>query len=105
MSSRAAATLPMFLPRRCPTWSRTWPRRGVGVGALDGFDRGPAHQPAALFGDPPAVHRGIGLVVFRGQPGPAGQLRCPAEAMHITDLGDEHRTQDRPTPEMVWIAV
>jgi len=68
------------------------------VGALDGFDRSPAHQPGALFGDPPAVHRGIGLMVLGSQPDPAGQLRCPAEAMHITDLGDEDRSQDRPHP-------
>src|SRR3954470_21830665 len=37
--------------------------------ALHGFDRGPAHDPAALLGDPSAVHGGVGLVVFRGQPG------------------------------------
>jgi hypothetical protein len=70
----------------------------VFVGALDGFDRGPAHQPRSLLGDPPAVHRGIGLMVLRGQPGPAGQLRCPAESAHLADLGDEHRGQDRPPP-------
>ena len=70
----------------------------VGVGALDGFDRGPTHQPATLLGDRSAMHRGIGLMVLGSQPGPTGQLRCPTEAMHITDLGDEHRGQDRPPP-------
>jgi hypothetical protein len=42
--------------------------------ALRGLDRGPTDQHAALFGDPAAVHRGVGLMVFRGQSGPAGQL-------------------------------
>ena len=45
---------------------------GVLAGALCCFDGGPTDQHAALFGDPAAVHGGIGLVVFRGQPGPAG---------------------------------
>src|SRR5581483_8716204 len=36
------------------------------IGALDGFDRGPAHQPAPLLGDGSAVHGGVGLVVFGG---------------------------------------
>ena len=36
------------------------------IGALDGFDCGPAHQPAALFGDGSAMHGGVGLVVFGG---------------------------------------
>jgi hypothetical protein len=37
-------------------------------------------------------------VVFRGQPGPAGQLLGPTEAGDVADLGDEHRGQDRPDP-------
>ena len=53
------------------------------VGTLDGFDRGPAHQPATLLSDPPTVHRGIRLMVFRSQPSPAGQLRRPAGACQI----------------------
>jgi hypothetical protein len=57
-------------------------------------------QPAAMASagwSAPAA-RGVGLVVARCQPGPAGagQLRGFDEAVHITDLGKEHRTQDRP---------
>src|SRR4029453_4732332 len=69
---------------------------GVRADPLDGLDRGPADQPAALFGDPSAVHGGFGLVVFGGQPGPAGQVRGPVEAGDVADLGDEHGGQDRP---------
>src|SRR3954452_18489293 len=46
----------------------------VFAGALRGLDRGPSDQHTALLGDPAAVHGGVGLVVFRGQSGPAGQL-------------------------------
>lgn len=55
----------------------------------------PAHQCAALFGDPAAVHLRIGLTVGRGQPGPGGQLLGPLEAGDIADLGDEDRGQYR----------
>ena len=47
------------------------PEPGVLAEALDSLDGGPADQCAALFGDPPAVNLGIGLVVFGSQPGPA----------------------------------
>src|SRR4051794_11496633 len=60
--------------------------------ALDGLHRSPADQGAALLSNPPAVHFGVGLVVFGSQPGPAAQLSGAREAMHITDLGDEHCT-------------
>jgi hypothetical protein len=50
------------------------------------------------LGDPTAVHGGVGLVVFRGQPGPGGQLLGSVEAGDVADLGDEHRGQDRPDP-------
>jgi hypothetical protein len=40
----------------------------------------------------------VGLVVFRGQSGPAGQPRGPVEAGDVADLGDEHRGQHRPDP-------
>ena len=43
---------------------------GVPGQALNGFDHGPADQGAALLGDPAAVHRGIGLLVFGSQPEP-----------------------------------
>ena len=88
----------MLRPRRAPTRSRSCPRSGVAGHALHGLDRGPAHQPAALLGDPAAVHGGVGLVVFRGQPGPGGQLLRAAEAGDVADLGDEHRGQHRPHP-------
>jgi len=55
------------------------------------FDGRPPHQARALFGDPPAVHRGVGFVVGRRQSGPTGQLGGPREAVHVPDLGDEHR--------------
>jgi hypothetical protein len=47
------------------------------------------------LGDPAAVHRGVGLAVSRSQPRPAGQLRGPAEATDVADLGDEHRPEQR----------
>jgi hypothetical protein len=50
------------------------------------------------LGDPSAVHGGVGLVVFRGQPGPRRQLRRPVEPADVADLGDEHRGQHRPDP-------
>jgi hypothetical protein len=37
---------------------------GVFTDSLDGLDGGPADQCAALFGDPPAVDLGVGLMVF-----------------------------------------
>src|ERR671916_3069675 len=66
------------------------------AGTLNGFDRSPAHQFAALFGDPTAVDRGVGFMVFWSKPGPAGQLRSSTKAGHLADLSDEHRGQDRP---------
>jgi hypothetical protein len=62
---------------------------------LHRLHRGPADQPGALLGDPAAVHVGVGLVVARGQPGPAGQLLRAGEAVHVTDLGGEHGSQRR----------
>jgi len=50
------------------------------------------------LGDPAAVHGGVGLVVFGGQPGPRGQLFGPPEASDVADLGDEYRGQHRPDP-------
>src|ERR671911_499498 len=71
---------------------------GVRGQPLHGLDRGPAHQPASLFGDPTAVHGGVGLVVFWGQPGPGGQLLGLAEAGDVADFGDEYPGQHRPDP-------
>lgn len=68
---------------------------GVPAGALHRLDRGPAHEVAALFGAPAAVHGCVGLVTLRGQPGLAGQLRRPGKAVHVADLHDEHRPEDR----------
>ena len=36
--------------------------------------------------------------MFRGQPGPRGQLFGPPEAGDVADLGDEYRGQYRPDP-------
>ncbi len=72
------------------------PEQGMTGHALHSLDRGPAHQPGALFGDPAAVHRGVGLVMSRSQPSPGGQLLGSLEAGDVADLGDEHRGQDRP---------
>ena len=44
------------------------PQAGLAGDALHGLDRRPAHQPRTLFRDPAAVHGGVGLVMFRGQP-------------------------------------
>jgi hypothetical protein len=52
---------------------------GVRGHPLYGLDRRPPNKSAALLGDPAPVHGGVGLVVFRGQPGPAGQLCRAAE--------------------------
>ena len=72
------------------------PAHHAGLGQdLHGLDRGPADQPGTLLGDPPAVHVLVGLVVLGRQPGPAGQLLGPREPVHVTDLGHEHRPQDR----------
>ena len=54
--------------------------------------------------DPPSTARsnahvrGVGLAVFRGEPGPTGQLRGPGEAGDVADRGDEHRGQRRTDP-------
>jgi hypothetical protein len=66
--------------------------------ALDGLHGGPADQGAALLGDPPTVDLGVGLMVLGSQSGPAGQLAGSGKAVHIPDLGDEHRAQNRPPP-------
>ena len=61
---------------------------------LDGLDRGPAHEPVALLGDPPAVDLGVGLAVPGCHPGPGAQLLGAGEPGDVADLGDEHRRQD-----------
>src|SRR6187397_2888448 len=48
--------------------------------------------------DRAAVHRGVGLAMPRGQPGPAAQLLRPGEPAHVADLGDEHRGERRADP-------
>ena len=37
-------------------------------------------------------------MVLRGQPGPRRQLCGSGEPVHVTDLGDEHRGQNRADP-------
>ena len=76
----------------------------MGAGTLDGFDRGPAHQFAALFGDPTAVDRGVGFVVFWSQPGPAGQLRGSTKAVTSPISATNTAARTGPTPEIAWIA-
>src|SRR6478736_1062484 len=93
-SLRAAATLAMFLPRRASMRCLSAEILAVGV-ALHRLDRRPTDRFGALFGDVSAVHDGVGLAVARGQPGPGAQLGGPGEAVHVTDLGDEHRRQHR----------
>ena len=44
------------------------------------------------------MHSGIGLAVPWRQPSPGTQLLGPAEAGHVTDLGDEDRGEDRADP-------
>ena len=88
--------------QRCRCCGRGGPRHGPVrrqpgplLSPLDCFYRGPADQPAALLGDPAPVHGGVGLVVLRRQPRPRRQLGGSIEPVHVTDLGDEHRPQDR----------
>ena len=76
-------------------------RRRVALHRLDGR---PADRFGALFGDVPAVHDGVGLAVARGQPGPRAQVRGVGEAVHVTDLGDEHRRQRRADAGTCWMA-
>ncbi len=85
------------VPRRAATRSRKAPTVWAGQG-LDRLHRGPADQPGALLGDPAPAHLGVGLVVLGGHPGPAAQLLGGAEAVHVADLGDEHRAEDRADP-------
>jgi len=80
------------------------PGRGVRPDHLDRLDRGPAHQPGALLGDPAAVHVGVGLVMLGSQPGPAGQLRRRREPGHLADLGDDTAPRVGPIPGMVCTA-
>lgn len=51
-----------------------------------------AHQGAGLFGSPPAVNLGVGLVVFGGIP---AQLAGSGRRGAHPDFGDEYRAQDR----------
>jgi hypothetical protein len=48
--------------------------------------------------DRPAVHRGVGLTMPRGQTGPATQLLRTGEPGHVTDLGDQDRGEGRADP-------
>ena len=49
-------------------------------------------QPCLV--DLPAADNRIGLAVSRGQSGPRTQATGIDEAVHVTDLSDEHRTED-----------
>ena len=66
---------------------------------LHRLDRRPPHQARALFGDPAAVHGGVGFVVSGCESGPRRQLTGPGESVHVTDLGDKHRSQHRADAE------
>jgi hypothetical protein len=78
---------------------------GMRTDALHGLDRGPAHQPGTLFGDPSTVHGGVRLVVFRGQPGPAGQLAGPPKRVMSPISATNTAARIGPTPGMTRIAV
>ena len=78
--------------------------RVCGPDALHGLDRGPADQPAALLGDPAAVHGGVGLVVLRGQPRPRRQLRGPGKRVMSPISATNTAASTGPTPGISWIA-
>lgn len=61
---------------------------------LDGFDRGPTHEPGSLFGDGPPLDGGVGLTVPGCESGPAGEVMGTIEAAHVAHLGHEHRGKD-----------
>ena len=45
--------------------------------------------------DVPAADNRVGLAVLGGQSGPRTEPTGIDEAVHVPDLGDEHRTEDR----------
>ena len=77
---------------------------GVRSDPLYRLDRRPPHQLVALFGDPPAVHPGVGLVVAGGQPRPAGQLLGPVEPVNGPISATNTAPRVGPTPGMVCTA-
>ena len=95
-SLRAAATLAMFLPRRALDPFAVNRDLRAGRLALDGLHGGPPHEFGALLGDVSAADDRVGLAVLGGQSGPRTQATGIGEAVHVTDLRDEHRTEDRP---------
>jgi hypothetical protein len=68
MSSRAAVTLPMLVCAARTDVVTELPEVAMFGGPLHRLHRGPAHQLAALFGDPAAVDCGVGLVVLGVSP-------------------------------------
>ena len=101
---RAAATLPIFFPRRAAMRSRSSRALGGERQALDGLDGGPAHHPRSLLGDVALVHDVVGLAVAGRQPGRAAQLLRPWETGNVADLSDQHGGQVGPAPGIAWIA-
>ena len=108
--TRARAARGRRRPHRCcgpggrATRSRICPRRVCAGQRLHRLDRGPADQPGALLGDPPAVHGGVGLVVLRGQPGPGGQLLGRAKRVTSPISATNTAPSTGPIPGMAWIA-
>lgn len=68
--------------------------RGGGL-VLDGLDRRPSDQFAALLGDVPTMDDGVRLVVTRGQSRPRTQPVRSRKPLAVSDFGDEYRTEDR----------
>lgn len=66
----------------------------VASGAHRCFDRGPADETGSLFCDPTLDHGGVRLPVPGGEPSPGAELFGTTEPGHISNLGDEHRSQD-----------
>lgn len=79
------------------------PEPGVATDALNSLHRGHAHQPAALLGNligPRCTVVSDSWCFGVNQ----AQLRSPAKARHVADLGDEHAARIGPHPGMAWIA-
>ena len=70
---RAVAMRALLVPRRSAMrWNRV-AQRWAAVVADDRFERGPAHQLRALFGDLAAHDFGVGLAMPGREPGPRAQ--------------------------------
>ena len=80
------------------------PDRGVAALAGHGLDCGPAHQARTLFGDMASADLGVGLVVGRGEPGPAAQVPGALEPRMSPISATKTEANTGPTPGMAWTA-